>query len=214
MAVDRDETSKSQRHDDGGQGIALHSGSDHFGEARLGLVELSIEAGLKRTALGMLEKAVQKNPRCVSLLSALAAQLRSLGRDTEAEEVEARYAALRFDDAEFLSQKVELAVARRDAAGAERWLNRFLGVDAGSAWARGLAARTYRALGQKDRALATYQQALAIVDYLYDRYSSRRVNELIDRIGESGDVATALRETMHVSLEELDRAVVEHLKSG
>jgi hypothetical protein len=61
---------------------------------------------------------------------------------------------------------------------------------------------------------AAYQQALAIVDYLYDRYSSRRVNELIDRIGESGDVATALRETMHVSLEELDRAVVEHLKSG
>ena len=61
---------------------------------------------------------------------------------------------------------------------------------------------------------AAYQQALAVVDYLYDRYSSRRVNELIDRLGETGDVEGSLKETMHVSLDELDRAVVDHLKGG
>ncbi|HND56589.1 MAG TPA: hypothetical protein PLV92_29425 [Pirellulaceae bacterium] len=113
---------------------------DNLG-ATLGLVELHMEAGLKRTALEMLEKAVQKHPRSVSLLSVLAEQLRALGRDAEADEVEARYAALRFDDASFLSQKVDLAVARRDAAGAERWLGRFLGIEAESPWARSIAAR-------------------------------------------------------------------------
>jgi hypothetical protein len=121
-----------------------------------------VEAGLKRTALVTLERAVQRQPRSVALLRAYATQLRALGRDTEAGEVEARYAALRFDDSGFLGQAVELAVARRDAAGAERWLERFLrsepdsawggGGPAGpptagrpepdSAWARGLAART------------------------------------------------------------------------
>ena len=50
-------------------------------------------------------------------LWAMAAELRSLGRDTEAAEAEGRYAALRFDDSAFLSQQVELAVARRDTPG-------------------------------------------------------------------------------------------------
>ncbi|MDC0748502.1 DUF3857 domain-containing protein [Polyangium mundeleinium] len=177
----------------------------------LGLVELSIEAGLKRTALGMLEKAVQKNPRCVSLLSALAAQLRSLGRDTEAEEVEARYAALRFDDAEFLSQKVELAVARRDAAGAERWLNRFLGVDAGSAWARGLAARTYRALGQKDRALATYQQALAMAPE--DVQTLRALSDLYGEEGDRDKQLDLLRQILTIVPQAKEvREYVEHIE--
>jgi cellulose synthase operon protein C len=44
-------------------------------EAILGRVDLYNEAGLKRTALVMLEKAMERNPRAVSLLSAYAAQL-------------------------------------------------------------------------------------------------------------------------------------------
>ena len=98
----------------------------------------------------------------VALLRVYAAQLRALGRDTEAAEVEGRYAALRFDDSAFLSQQVELAVARRDTPSAERWLERFLRSEPDSSWSRCLAARTYRALGQSERALAAYQRALAL----------------------------------------------------
>ncbi|HRI65310.1 MAG TPA: DUF3857 domain-containing protein [Polyangium sp.] len=177
----------------------------------LGLVELHVEAGLKRTALDMLEKAVQKHPRSVSLLSVLAEQLRTLGRDAEATEVEARYAALRFDDASFLSQKVELAVSRRDAAGAERWLGRFLGVEADSPWARSIAARTYRALGQKDRALATYQQALALAPE-----DVQTLRALSDVYGESGDTdkqLDLLRQILTIAPQTKDvREYVEHIQ--
>jgi cellulose synthase operon protein C len=62
---------------------------DHVG-ATMGLVELYIEAGLKRTALATLERATLRQPKSVSLLRVYAAELRAVGRDTEAAEVEAR----------------------------------------------------------------------------------------------------------------------------
>jgi cellulose synthase operon protein C len=176
----------------------------------LGLVELSIEAGLKRTALGMLEKAVQRSPRCVSLLSALASHLRALGREADAEEIEARYAALRFDDADFLSQRLDLAVARRDAKGAERWLDRFLSVEAGSAWARGVAARTYRSLGQKDRALATYQQALALAPE--DVQTLRALSDLYGEEGDRDKQLELLRQILTIVPQAKEvREYVEHI---
>jgi tetratricopeptide (TPR) repeat protein len=161
--------------------------------AILGLVTLYVEAGLKRTALHMLEQAVSRQPGSVGLLGALAAQLRAAGRDTEAAEVESRYAAFRFDDADFLSQKVDLAVARRDPAGAERWLERFLRIESDSAWARGVAARTYRALGQKERALAAYQRALSMAP---EDISTLRA--LADLYGEEDD-----REKQHDLLRQI-----------
>jgi len=177
----------------------------------LGLVELHIEAGLKRSALGMLEKAVQKHPRSVSLLSALAEQLRSLGRDVEADEVEARYAALRFDDTSFLSQKVELSVSRRDAAGAERWLGRFLGIEADSAWSRSIAARTYRALGQKDRALATYQRALAMAPE--DIQTLRALSDIYGESGDKDKQLDLLRQILTIAPQAKDvREYVEHIQ--
>lgn len=130
--------------------------------ATLGFVELYAEAGLPRTALSVLEKAVARNPSSVALLRVYSAQLRALGRDTEASEAEARYAALRFDDSSFLSDQVELAIARRDPAGAERWLGRFVQAEPDSAWSHAFAAQTYRSLGKRDRALSEYQAALAV----------------------------------------------------
>lgn len=130
--------------------------------AILGFVELYAEAGLPRTALASLEKAVARNPSSVALLRVYAGQLRALGRDTEAAEAEARYAALRFDDTTFLSDQVDLAIARRDPQGAERWLGRFVQAEPDAASAHGFAAQTYRALGKKDRALSELQAALAI----------------------------------------------------
>lgn len=128
--------------------------------AILGRVELYLEAGLKRTALATLDDAVRRQPSSVALLRAYADQLRALGRDTEASEVESRYAALRFDDSGYLGQQVELAVARRDVAGAERWLDRLVRSEPDAAWAQKASARAYRALGQPARALAAYQRAL------------------------------------------------------
>jgi len=130
--------------------------------ATLGFVELYGEAGLPRTALAALEKAVARNPSSVGLLRVYAGALRALGRDTEATEAEARYAALRFDDTSFLGDQVELAIARRDATGTERWLGRFVAAEPDAAWAHAFSAQTYRSLGKRDRALSEYQAALAI----------------------------------------------------
>jgi tetratricopeptide (TPR) repeat protein len=149
--------------------------------ATLGRVELYVEAGLKRTALETLEAAIARQPSAIALLRVYASELRAVGRDTEADEVEARYAALRFDDTGYLAGLVELAVARRDAAGAERWLGRLLQTDPDSAWARGVAARTYRALGQGDRALAMYQHALLLAPE-----DTASLRALADLYGEDG----------------------------
>ncbi len=150
--------------------------------AILGLFELYVEAGLKRTALYTLERAVARQPNAVALLRAYAGQLRAVSRDAEADEVEARYAALRFDDSGYLSEKVDLAVARRDAAGAERWLERLLRSEPDSAWARGVAARTYRALGQDERARAAYENALLVAPE-----DVGTLRALSDLHGEDGD---------------------------
>ncbi len=183
---------------------------DHVA-ATAGLVEVYVEAGLKRTALGTLERAVSRQPSSVALLRAYATQLRALGRDTEASEVEARYAALRFDDSGFLSQGVELAVARRDTAGAERWLERFLRSEPDSAWARGLAARTYRALGQNDRALATYQRALSLAPE--DLATLRALSDLYGEEDQRDKQLELLRQILVISPQAKDvREYVEHIE--
>jgi tetratricopeptide (TPR) repeat protein/transglutaminase-like putative cysteine protease len=151
-------------------------------EAILGRVDLLAAAGLKRTAIAALGEALVRQPSAVALLRVYAGELRAIGRETEAFEAEARYAALRFDDAGFLGQQVELAVARRDAAGAERWLGRLLRSEPDSAWVRDVAARTYRSLGQRARALAAYERALAMAPE-----DAGTLRALSDLHGEDGD---------------------------
>jgi tetratricopeptide (TPR) repeat protein/transglutaminase-like putative cysteine protease len=183
---------------------------DHV-SATLGLVELYVEAGLKRTALATLEKATLRQPQSVALLRVYAGQLRALGRDTEAAEVEARYAALRFDDSGFLSQQVELALARRDHPGAERWLDRFLKSEPESAWSRALAARTYRALGQPARALAAYQRALAVAPE--DIPTLRALGDLYGAEDKREEQLKLLRQILAISPQAKDiREYVEHIE--
>jgi cellulose synthase operon protein C len=183
---------------------------DHM-NATLGLVELYVEAGLKRTALATLERAVGRQPQSVALLRVYAGQLRALGRDTEAAEVEARYAGLRFDDSAFLDQQVELAVARRDPAGAERWLDRFLKSEPDSAWARGVAARTYRALGQRPRAVAAYQHALALAPE--DTATLRSLSDLYGEDERRDEQLVLLRQILALSPQAKDvREYVEHIE--
>lgn len=131
--------------------------------AVLGRVELYSEAGLRQTALVTLEDAVTRHPHSVALLRALAGQLRTVGRQTDAEDVEARYAQLRFDDPTYLRGKVELAIARRDADAGTRWLERLLALDPNSFASVDYAAQSFRKLGQAPRALSLLKQRVDAV---------------------------------------------------
>ncbi|MCK6588670.1 MAG: DUF3857 domain-containing protein [Polyangiaceae bacterium] len=183
---------------------------DHTG-ALLGLVDLYVEAGLERTALSVLEKSVAKQPSSVALLRAYAERLRALGRDTEASEIEVRYASLRFDDSSYLSSLIDLAIARRDNEGAERWLERFLRSEPDAAWARTVAGRTYRALGQKQRALAAYQQALAITPE--DIGTLRALSDFYGEEDNREEQQKLLRQILAISPQEKDvREYLEHIE--
>jgi cellulose synthase operon protein C len=131
-------------------------------EAILGRVDMFVEAGLTRTAVATLKQAVAVNPRSVALLRALSGQLRALGRDTEARRIEGRYAALRFDDAGYLKQHLELAVARRNKKQFKHWSQRLIASEPASTWARSTVAQAARRLGMNREAIAHYKGALAI----------------------------------------------------
>ncbi len=175
-----------------------------------GRVELYNEAGLRRTALATLERAVGRQPHSVTLLNMYASQLDALGRATEANEVKQRYANLRFDDMAFLGGKVELSVTRRSRGAAEHWLDRLRTVDPDSQWGFGLAARTYERLGQTDRAIATYERALSYAPE--DVGTLRELSDLHGRIGHRDEQLALLKRILEIRPQEKDvREYVEHI---
>jgi tetratricopeptide (TPR) repeat protein/transglutaminase-like putative cysteine protease len=179
--------------------------------AMQGRVELYHMAGLPRTALSALERAVERNPNAVSLLNLYASQLRQLGRTTEAEEVEARYFALRFDDASFINQMLDLAVMRRDSAAAEHWAERLIASHPGDLWALATAARAYRSLGQSERAIATYRRALELAPE--DVPMLRTLADLSGELGRRDEQLRLLREILRIRPQERDvREYVEHVE--
>lgn len=168
-------------------------------------------AGLKRTALATLEEALKRNPSALLLLNMHASQLRSLGRATEASEAEARYAALRFDDQAFLSGQIDLSLARRDRPATERWVERLLDTDPDSQWAHGVAARSYRALGQAERAIATYQRALALAPE--DVGTLRALADLQGELGRRDEQLKLLQTILKIRPQDKDvREYVEHIE--
>jgi tetratricopeptide (TPR) repeat protein/transglutaminase-like putative cysteine protease len=176
-----------------------------------GRVELYNLAGLPRTALSTLEGAVARNPNSVNLLNMYASQLRMLGRTTDAAEAESRYSALRFDDAGFMSQMIELASARRDRAAAERWLDRLLETHPDGLWALSLAARTYRSLGQPERAIAAYRRALLLAPE--DAGTLRALADLDGELGRKDEQLALLQDILRVRPQDKDvREYVEHLE--
>lgn len=128
--------------------------------ANLAHVELYSEAGLRETALASLDVTLARRPRSVALLRATAAALRDLERTTEAGELTARYAQLRFDDTSVMGERIELALARRDPATATRWIERLVDTNPDSGRALAAAARAYVGLGDRAKAIAMHRRAL------------------------------------------------------
>jgi tetratricopeptide (TPR) repeat protein len=150
--------------------------------AVVGVASLYGTAGLHRTALSTLERAAERRPKCPGLLRALAQELRALGRDQEALEVETRALALRYDDPTLRARVLELAIARRDVAEAERWIARLLEAEPRGVGAQLAAARTLRSLGLHARALAHLERALEIAPEDVDL-----LRTLAEYKGERGD---------------------------
>ncbi len=130
--------------------------------ANLAEVELYAEAGLRQTALTLLERALALRPKSVALLRAMASALHELDRTAESEEVSARYEALRYDDRSMLEARLERALARRDADEAARRIERLVEMNPDSARAFATAARAYLALGDRPRSIALYKRALEL----------------------------------------------------
>ncbi len=129
-------------------------------EATLARFELYSAAGLHETALSFLNKTLDRRPRSVALLRAGVAALRGEDRVAEADALAERYAEVRFDDPAFVRGRIELALARRDASSATRWMDRLLATNPDSAGALAVAAKTLITLGDRPRAIAMYKRAL------------------------------------------------------
>ncbi len=178
--------------------------------AALGRTELFVQAGLPHTALGVLEDAVARSPRASALLRVYSAQLRSLGRDTEADEVDARWYAFRADDAAFASQMLDRAVARRDAGRAERWIAALRRAEPDIVFADMAAARAYRSLGEKNKARRALESALEVAPE-----DDGALRALADLAGENADrdgQLRILRRLLAIHPQNKDvRAYVEYL---
>jgi tetratricopeptide (TPR) repeat protein/transglutaminase-like putative cysteine protease len=180
-------------------------------EGLRGWLELYNLVGLPRSALARLERALAESPHSVGLLGLYAAQLRTLGRTTEAAEVEARYHGFRFDDGGYLASQLELALDRRERSAAERWAERLVATEPHDLWALGTAARAYRRLGQTDRAITTYRRALALAPD--DVGTLRTLADLYGELGRRNEQIAVLREVLRARPQDLEvREYVEHLE--
>ena len=178
--------------------------------ATLAKVELYEEAGLRDTALTVLERALVRRPRSVGLLRATVAALRDEGRETEAEEMAGQYAALRFDDPAFARARIELAVARRDEAGAARWTDRLIATNPDSAGALQAAAQAWLRLGLRARAIAAYRAALDLAPD--DTDMMRQLANVYALAGERGEQLRLLKRVLELMPQAKDvRDEVAHI---
>lgn len=176
-------------------------------QALRGRLELYNLAGLPRTALATIERAVEQSPTSVGLLGLYSAQLRALGRASDAADVEARYHGLRFDDSSYVAAQLELGLNRRDTAAAERWAERLIAMQPHDPWALGVAARAFRRLAQPERAIATQRLALALAPE--DVGSLRSLADLHGELGQSNEQLTLLRDILRIRPQ--DRQVRQYI---
>ncbi len=177
-------------------------------EAIQGRVELFNEAGMNRTALSVLRQAVERRPKSVVLLSMYAAQLRNTGNVLQADETERRYSQFRFDDHNFITGKLDLALARNEAATATHWVERLVELNPDSLWARGVAARTYRRLKQPERAISAFNFALSLAPE--DVGTMRALSDMQGEQGNKDEQLRLLRRILEIRPQAKD--VAEYLQ--
>jgi tetratricopeptide (TPR) repeat protein len=165
--------------------------------AILAKVDLYEEAGLRETALASLERALARRPTSVGLLRAGVGLLRDEGRETEADELAGRYAALRFDDPTFMRAHIDLAVARRDATTAAHWIDRLLTANPGGTVALQSAAQAWMRLGDRPRAMAAYKQALD--DAPDDTEAMRQLATLYGLVGDRAEQLRLLKRVLELT---------------
>jgi tetratricopeptide (TPR) repeat protein len=179
--------------------------------ATLAKAETYEEAGLRDTALSLLERALARRPRSVALLRAAAASLRDEGRETEADELAERYAQLRFDDPAFVRARIDLAVARRDTTSAARWIDRLAATDPDSSTVLRTAAQAWMRLGDGPRAIAVYRSALDLAPE--DPDLLREVATAYALVGERDEQLRLLRRVLELMPQAKDvREEVAHIE--
>jgi transglutaminase-like putative cysteine protease/predicted TPR repeat methyltransferase len=174
-----------------------------------GKARLYDAAGLKQSALGLVEAAVKRNPRGVALLNMYTSGLGELGRAAEARASESMYSALRFDDHGPLVDNVDLAVAQRQSPVASHWVARLRGLSPDSTWAAGIAARTERAFAEPERALSSYEHALDLAPEDVDVL--RELADLHGELGQRDEQMARLRQLL--GLEPQDTEARQYLSA-
>ncbi|MBX3229736.1 MAG: DUF3857 domain-containing protein [Labilithrix sp.] len=177
--------------------------------ANLAHVELFSEAGLRETALSMLQRALDRRPRSVALLRANTAALRDLDRVSEMEETAARYATLRYDDTQMLTDRIELALAKRNPALANRWIERLLETNPDSGRSLATAAKAYVALGDRPKAIATFRRSLDLAPE--DVATLRSLADVYAVGGQTDEQLRLLKKVLELKPQEKDvREYVAH----
>jgi transglutaminase-like putative cysteine protease/tetratricopeptide (TPR) repeat protein len=164
--------------------------------AILARIELYGEANLRATALAFLEHALARQPRSVGLVRAMVDLLRQEDRTTEADEMEARYAALRFDDPTSLGAKIDLAIAHRDQAAAAHWIDRLVATDPDATDKLMTAATALLKLGDVPRAVAMYRRALDLAPE--DTETMQKLADVYGTMNQQSEQVTLLRHILQL----------------
>lgn len=175
-----------------------------------GRVELYNRAGLRRAALDALERAYVRRPHSVLLANMVASQRKALGLSVLAQNAADQYLALRFDDTTVLTERLELALARRDKDAALHFLQRIQKSDPQSLWTYRLAARVHLALGDPARALLDLEQGQDIAPE--DIGVLKSLADHKGRLGKRQEQLALLQEILRLRPQEVEvRKYVEHI---
>ncbi|MGH7279920.1 MAG: DUF3857 domain-containing protein [Polyangiaceae bacterium] len=178
--------------------------------ATLARFDLFEDAGLHETALAFLQKALDRKPRSVALLGAMVASLRQADRTTESQELEERYAQVRFDDAAFVKSHIELALAQRSPKEAARWVDRYITTNPDSATALQIGAHSYQLMGDRSQAIGLLKRSLDLAPEDTDA-----MHELADAYGLDGKRDDQLRLMRQILvLKPQDKDVREYLANA
>jgi transglutaminase-like putative cysteine protease len=101
---------------------------------------------------------------------------------------------VRFDDPGFVRGRIDLSLARRDAAAVSRWIERLLATNPDSSAALGVAAHALLALGDRPRAIALYRKALDLAPE--DTETMRALAEVYGVAGERDEEVKLLKQVI------------------